>query len=184
MKNRLYFVYKRQGCRSPLLMILGVIFLSLLFTSCATRIIPKEMEGQIDWTVSFEQVKSDPNAHLGKTILVGGEIIGMHNKKETTEIEILQKPLGNDRRPLFVDESSGRFIYIHPTFLDPSIYKSGRKVTVVGMVEGARSQNLGEVEIVYPILAGKHLYLWPPYRPHPGEPSIGIGFGFSAVYGR
>ena len=183
MKNKNYLDDKRKGFPS-LIMILGVICFSFLFVSCGHRIIPKEMEDKVDWTLSFEAVKSDPNATLGKTILVGGEIIETHNKKETTEIEILQKPLGSDYRPLFVDESKGRFIYIHPTFLDPSIYKSGRKVTVVGTVEGARSQRVGEVEMAYPILAGNHLYLWPPYRPHSVEPSIGIGFGFGAVYSR
>lgn len=155
-----------------------------LLTSCGPKIIPDEVEERIDREISFEEVKRDPQSYMGKRILVGGEIIETRNLKERTEIEILQKPLGSDRGPLFVDESKGRFLVVHPSFLDPTVFRSGRRITVVGVVEGSRSQNVGETAMVYPVLQDEHLHLWPLDSGRRNEPNFGISLGFGAIFGR
>jgi outer membrane lipoprotein len=135
--------------------------------------------------VTFEEVKRNPETYRGKRILVGGEIIETRNLQGKTEIEILQKPLGNDRGPLPVDESEGRFLLIHSSFLDPSVFRSGRRVTAVGVVEGSRSQRIGEMEMVYPIFENEHIHLWPSGSgQHGAEPSFGISLGFGAIFSR
>ena len=160
------------------------IILPLFLTACGPKVIPKEMEERIDKQVTFGDVRRDPGAFKGKRILVGGEIIDTRNLQGKTEIEILQKPLGPDREPLPVDASEGRFLLIHPAFLDPSVFRSGRRVTAVGVVEGSRSQRIGETEMIYPVLENEHIYLWPLGSGQSREPSFGISLGFGAVFGR
>lgn len=155
-----------------------------IFSACGPRVIPEDLERKIEKEITFEEVKKNPDAYKGKRILVGGEIIETRNLQDKTEIEILQKPLGRDHAPLPVDESRGRFLLVHPSFLDPSVFSSGRRVTAVGLVEGGRSERIGQVEMVYPVLQSEHIHLWPPGSGGRTEPSIGIGFGFGAVFSR
>lgn len=149
-----------------------------LLSSCGPRAVPEDLERKVDKEINFDEVKKDPEAYKGKRILVGGEIIEVHNLKDKTEIEILQKPLGRDRAPLPVDESRGRFLLVHSSFLDPSVFSSGRRLTVVGLVEGGRTERIGQAEMIYPVLQSEHIHLWPPGSEVQTGPSIGIGFGF------
>lgn len=157
---------------------------SVFLAACGPKVIPKEHEEKIDKKLTFAEVKRDPAAFKGKRILVGGEIIETRNLEGKTEIEILQKPLGRDRGPLQIDQSEGRFLLIHPSFLDPSVFGSGRRVTAVGVVEGSRSQKIGESEMVFPILENEHIHLWPVGSGQRNEPSFGISLGFGAIFGR
>lgn len=160
-----------------------VLILPLFLGACGPKVIPKEVEEKIDKQLSFDEVKRDPGAFKGKRVLVGGEIIETRNLQGKTEIEILQKPLGQDRGPLMADSSAGRFLLIHPAFLDPSVFRSGRRITAVGVVEGSRSQKIGESELIYPIFENEHVYLWPVGSGQSSEPSFGISLGFGAVFG-
>ena len=168
--------------RPPLLFI--SLILSLFFAGCGPKVIPKEFEEKIDKKVTFEEVKRNPEAFKGKRILVGGEIIETRNLQGKTEIEVLQKPLGRDRDPLPADESAGRFILIHPSFLDPTVFRGGRRITAVGVVAGNRAQKIGETEMIYPVLESEHIHLWPIGSGQRTEPSIGIGLGFGFGFGR
>lgn len=166
---------------------LALFFLLLsftMFTSCGPRVIPEDLERKVERGISFQEVKKNPESYKGRRILVGGEIIEIRNLQNKTEIEILQKPLGRDRAPINVDESGGRFVLIHPAFLDPSVFRSGRRLTAVGLVEGARAERVGQAEMVQPVLQSEHIHLWPPGQGGRSEPSIGIGFGFGFGFSR
>jgi outer membrane lipoprotein len=88
-------------------------------------------------------------------------IISSVNLKEGTMIEVLQKPADTRGKPKDVDESEGRFLALHPGYLDVAIYNRGRKVTVAGEVEGKKIQRLGEIEYTYPLISAKEIHLWP-----------------------
>ena len=47
-------------------------------------------------------------------------------------------------------------------YLDPAIYSKGRQVTLAGRVLGTRTDTVGEITYVYPLLACLEVYLWPP----------------------
>ncbi len=158
--------------------VLFLLLFSFIFSSCGPKVIPEDLERKVDKEISFQEVKKNPESFKGRRILVGGEIIGIRNLQDKTEIEILQKPLGRDRAPLNVDESEGRFVLIHPSFLDPSVFRSGRRLTAVGLVEGSRSEQVGQAQMVEPVLHSEHIHLWPPGQGGRTEPSIGIGLGF------
>lgn len=167
--------------------VLATFFLLLslsIFSSCGPRVVPEDLERKIEKEITFEEVKKNPEGYKGKRLLVGGEIIEVRNLQDKTEIEILQKPLGRDRAPLNVDESDGRFVLIHPSFLDPSVFRSGRRLTAVGWVEGSRAERVGQAETVQPVLQSEHIHLWPPGQGGRTEPSIGIGLGFGFGFSR
>jgi outer membrane lipoprotein len=83
--------------------------------------------------------------------------------KEGTLIEILQKPLDREGKPLRTDRTEGRFIAAADRFLDSAVYHAGRDITIVGEVAGQKTMRLGEVDYTYPLVHVKDLHLWEPY---------------------
>ena len=71
--------------------------------------------------------------------MLGGVIVASRNAKEGTFIEILQKPLDSDGRPLDTDATEGRFLVQSDEFLDSAVYHRGRLITVVAEVAGRKS---------------------------------------------
>lgn len=153
----------------------------LWFAACATPISP-EMTKEVDQSISFESLLREPAAFNGKTVLLGGDIIKTENLPEKTLIIMLQRSLDSKTKPIEADGSKGRFIISVPGFLDPAIYRQGRKITVVGRVAGKEVRTLDEIEYGYPIIDKRELHLWPVEESQDTEPrvifGIGIGIGF------
>ena len=158
-----------------------VLVAMLLLAGCA-HVISKEVLQEVDTSVSFVQVSKDPEAHRGKTVLFGGDVIETQNLSDKTHIVVLQRPLGSRGEPSGGDVSEGRFIIQTPGFLDPAIYSPGRKLTVAGTVAGKEVRPLGEIEYTYPIIEKRELYLWTEEEAASDEPGVrfgvGIGIGF------
>ncbi len=162
----------------------GFCLILFLLTSCGPKIIPDEFEAKIDKSLSFEMIIQNPEPHIGKRILVGGEIIETHVYQDGSEIEILQKPLDSGRVPRFTDKSLGRFFLRHTTFLDPEIYKSGRRITVVGVVQGSKARQIAQAIRTYPILENDYHRLWPYGSGYNDDHSLRFHFGFGAIFSR
>lgn len=161
---------------------LFIACLAVLISACAPVISQKTME-TIDKSISFEALHKNPDIFKGKTVVLGGQIITTTVKANETWIEVLQKPLGYRQKPLDTDESSGRFLARFEGFLDPSIYKSGRKLTVAGKVEGRIIRPLNELNYTYPVLFVQEHYLWKAdYDYSATRFGVGIGAG-SGSYG-
>ena len=137
-----------------------LVFLSLMIFSACAPIIPQELKRSIREKITIHEVVKNPDAYKGKMVLWGGEVLRTVNKKEGTMIEILQLPLDRSDRPKDVDASEGRFLVLHPDYLDGAIYRQGREITVVGEVQGVKILPLGEIEYIYPFLKAKKIHLW------------------------
>ena len=62
-------------------------------------------------------------------------------------------------------------------FLDEQIFSKGRKITLVGKVEGKESRALDQITYDYPLLRVQEYYLWPVGRYRTGPDvrfSVGI----------
>lgn len=153
----------------------GGLLWVLLLPGCASDpVIPEPLEGQVDRTVTFEQLRESPESHQGKMLVLGGEVLTAKRLKEGTQLEILQLPL-DDNQPVFErDGSQGRFLALQREFLDPATV-TGTRVTIVGEVTGAVTQRLDESEYRYPALDVKHLRVW-ENRPM-AERRAGPGWG-------
>jgi outer membrane lipoprotein len=147
-------------------LVFGLLLL-ILFSGCTP--ISKELRAQTDRTVSFRQVFQNPEANKGKIVIWGGEIIETINQKDgTTLIVILQRPLDWMEEPKF-QRSEGRFIVRAEGYVDPYVFKRGRRITVAGEILERKVMRLGELEYPYPLLQSKQLYLWGEYyySPYP-----------------
>ena len=135
--------------------------------------------------LTFPMVLQNPDAYVGDIVLWGGDIVQTTNINEGTEIIVLETPLGGGERPEKVKESQGRFIAMSSKFLDPSIYKAGRKITLAGQVAGKKTRPLGETTYTYPVVTIKQLHLWkkrPPYVYYPYD-YWGPGWGWGPYWG-
>lgn len=146
------------------------------------------MEPLVDRTVSFSDVQASPESYKGRVLVLGGEVLNAKRLRDSTQIEVLQLPLGDGEKPS-VDrqQSQGRFFALQQEFLDPATVVKGTRVTIVGEVSGAKTDRLDDVEYLYPTLIVKHLHVWPAesYDWRQRKPAVGIfgGMGFGG-FGR
>lgn len=140
------------------------LLLSLLLvmaSACATEPIAKQyrQEARAE-DLTFSMVFQNPEAYVGDIVLWGGVIVETTNLKNGTEIIVLQTPLGGEERPKSAKHSRGRFIAMSEKFLDPALYRWGRKITLAGQVAGKKTLALGKTSYTYPVVTIKQLHLW------------------------
>jgi len=157
-----------------------VMFTALVVIGCAP-VISQEALKQVDQSVRFEELLENPEGYRGRTVLLGGDIIETQNLADKTLIVVLQRSLGYRKKPAAEGVSKGRFIVSVTGFLDPSIYRPGRKITVVGLVVGTEVRPLGEIEYTYPLIAKRELYIWPTEESSAAGSGVhfGVGIGIS-----
>jgi outer membrane lipoprotein len=156
-------------------------FMILLFpflSACAAAISEQAMR-DIDPNITFRALIMDPDNYRGKSILVGGQILSTAVKEKETWMEVLQQPLDWQKKPKGGDISEGRFLVHFDGFLDPAVYAAGRKITIVGKVEGKKAQPLKEMEYVYPVLKPQEHHLWTIEEY--GGPSFHFGIGIGGT---
>jgi outer membrane lipoprotein len=123
--------------------------------------IPLGLEQEIDTSVSFADLKSSPSEFIGRTVMIGGNVIRAKRTEAGTELEVLQLPtaktgtLSEERL-----RSEGRFLGVREQFLDPASLPSGTPITVIGTVKGETTRQLDESDYTYPVLEVKHIIDW------------------------
>jgi outer membrane lipoprotein len=161
-----------------------LIFATLLATAACTMPISKQSLNQVDAGITFEEVRQDPDRHVGRYLLLGGAIAAVRGSGSGgSELEVVQFPTSHRGRITSTDRSAGRFIARDSTFRDPAIYYPGRLVTLVGQVAGKMTGRLGEVDYLYPVLTVHELHLWDPAE-YPGSSPVhfGIGIGIGVIH--
>jgi outer membrane lipoprotein len=142
------------------------LFIFFITAGCAPPF-SKETLDKVNRNVSFQELKKEPENFKGTTVMLGGMIVGSKNANEGTLIEILQRPLDTEGRPLQTDSTEGRFLIQSDTFLDPAVYHEGRLITVVAEVIGRKELLFDDIMYAYPLLIVKDLHLWEPSQgPH------------------
>jgi outer membrane lipoprotein len=158
------------------LTLLGML---IFVCSCASDVIPKELEGQVDRKVSYLQIKESPATHTGRMVVLGGEVLSAKRGNDSTRIEVLQLPLDGSLEPVpDRTTSQGRFLALQKAFLDPATVPVGTRVTIIGEMTGTTTLPIDDVQYTYPTLALRHLKVWERVQPGVRPPvSIGIGGG-------
>lgn len=125
------------------------------------RALTPELRQSIDRTLSFADIRTTPEAFLGRTVMLDGVVLSAKRAAERTEIELLQLPREAGRPPVSDRTlSEGRFLAIHPQFIDPARFEKGLPLTVVGTVAGVERRPLDEGEYRYPVVELKQLVTW------------------------
>ena len=131
------------------------------------QVLPDQIQQQVDQSVSFADLKANPSAYQGKTVMVSGIVLKSKRVKDRTEIEVLQIPTGSGAVPTKDRaRSQGRFLAVKSgEFLDPAVVDAGTPVTVVGEVGSPVTRGMDEGEYTYPVLEIKHLVDWDEVNP-------------------
>ena len=167
--------------------VLTAAALALLVSACSgSKVIPPELEGQIDRSASFRDLQASPSMMQGRTLVLGGEVLGARRVQDGVELEILQLPVKDDDPPSERrTESQGRFLAIDHGAQDPAAFPPGTRLTVVAEVQGEDTRRLDESTYRYPIVDVKHMYVWneDQYRER-SRSTVGLfggmGFGFGS----
>ncbi|MBP1698779.1 MAG: outer rane lipoprotein Slp [Deltaproteobacteria bacterium] len=138
---------------------LFLVFIFLL-SGCA-HVISKDLRIKSDPSLTLGQVRQNPDALKEKLVIWGGEIIETVNQRDgTTQIEVFQRPLGWRGEPKETSYSEGRFLVLADSYLDPYIFRRGKRITVGGEIIGEKTKPLGEMEYRYPVVSSKQIYLF------------------------
>ncbi|MEJ2723391.1 MAG: Slp family lipoprotein [Deltaproteobacteria bacterium] len=137
-----------------------VLFVAAVSGCSYSYPISKQLRQEARKDLTFSMVLKDPTAYTGSIVLWGGSIIETVALTEGSEIFVLQTPLDQMESPEASRYSQGRFIAKSSSFLDPEIYKNGRRITLAGEVIGKETRSLGKSQYTYPVVALKQLYLW------------------------
>lgn len=142
-------------------------FLILLLVGCASSRVPPVISEAPEKPVSVSEVQQTPDRFLGQQVRWGGTIVGVRNRKQTTEIEILSRPLDADGKPRKKKPGTGRFLALLTGFADPVEYPEARLLTITGRLEQVATRPIGEYPYRYPVVTVERSYLWP--QPSPSD---------------
>lgn len=135
----------------------------LIFAVSACTVVPEPIQvADANILVPFEDVANnlESSAQLGKKARWGGRIVGVENKKEVSEIEIVFFPESSSGKPRIGQESGGRFKAVVDGFVDPLVFEKNRLITVVGEVAVAQTGIIGEQNYTYPTLNAVGYHMW------------------------
>lgn len=151
-------------------------FFSLLLAGCGTNPIDHK---QVTLRSTPDRLLEAGSATAGK-VMWGGVILSSVNLDQGTQIEVLSYPLDHRQLPEVFRQSTGRFVLLHPDFLETTDYANGRLVTVLGSVTGIGQAKLGEAEYSYASIDATEIYLWREDRSDVAPAfSVGIGINLS-----
>ena len=137
----------------------GFCMLLLVLAGCASKPTTSIGLAVVD-KVSVAQARADADAHLGARVRWGGIVTEVENKVDETWIFVVARELKNNEKPISDSDSEGRFIASFDGFIDPSIYKEGRPLSVVGTFEDTTVRSIGDFDYRFPIVKVTDSHLW------------------------
>ncbi len=132
---------------------------------------------------SLTEVRATPDQYRGQSIHWGGEIAAVTNNADETRFEIVQHSLNRHGKPIG-DETQGRFFAYISGFVDPTIYKSGRLISVKGNYIRMLESQVGNYKTEFPEIRVSSHKLWPiePKVIYNDDPWRNTYGGWNAVY--
>jgi outer membrane lipoprotein len=164
--------------RAKLLRPLLLLCAALSVGGCAT---PFDV-GTADRNVTPRESVDNPALVRNRLVAWGGVLVNGKNLADNTQFEVVGYPLDRDNRPKPNTDPLGRFLVIHPGYLETNDYAPGRQITVVGKVTETRTGKVGAAQMVYPVVVADRLYLWPKVsEEQPREPRFHFGIGIGVM---
>ncbi|MCK7496224.1 MAG: Slp family lipoprotein [Comamonadaceae bacterium] len=145
----------------------------LLLTGCATTF----DVGGADTTLTPQQRRGDDRYGAQQDRRLGRRDRRRPQPRRPHPLELLGYPLDHRNRPDRDAAPVGRFLAMHPGYLETADYQAGRLLTVVGTVAETRAGTVGEARYVYPVLNVTGLKLWPTAQQEAAEPRFHFGVG-------
>jgi starvation-inducible outer membrane lipoprotein len=120
-----------------------------------------EVTKNVNPGITFALLQQNPEAYKGQTVLLGGQIVSADLTSDgLVNIEVKQKPLDSNQKPIVSSRLGGVFLIQFPG-RDLKEIHIGNLVSVVGTVAGTKIQYLAGLS--YPILLinAQALNYWP-----------------------
>ncbi len=140
--------------------LLLIISITLSLSSC-TSVISRQMRDEALPALPLKTLVENVQDYQGKTVILGGYILGTENSPGLSTIWVLQTPLDAWETPIEKDKSEGRLVVTSQDFLDPKVFQPDRQITVAGTIEGLSQANTGLCIFPCLKLSSREIYLWP-----------------------
>jgi outer membrane lipoprotein len=159
---------------------LNLMLLTLLAVAACTTLPELDTAG-VNAGLTPARVVTDPQRWVGSKVLWGGAILEITNLKDSTRLEVLSHPLDGNMRPKPGARTQGRFVVEQSGYLEPATYAPDRLLTVVGIVSGTETRDIGAATAMRPVVESTQLYLWPGTERGWDGSSVhfGVGVGVS-----
>jgi outer membrane lipoprotein len=145
-------------------------------------VLSTQVRQQADRSITFGHLRTMPEAYIGRTVILGGDIVRVWNVPGATWLDVVQRPLDAADQPILTARSEGRFVVRCDRYLNPLLYTAGRVVTIAGRVLGTHTDTLGEHVEVSPLLTCVDIYLWPQATVTEGHPSLWLWWEWDPWY--
>lgn len=140
-------------------LVLGIITMAAVLGGCA-HVMSDAGLALADRSVSYADIRKNPEALAGRNVLVGGVIAGISSSGDVMQLEVAQFELLSNGVPDEFSTSAGRFLVVSGELLDPLFYRPGLLVTVIGEIKGQKTQKLEGVDYRYPLVSARELRLF------------------------
>ena len=131
----------------------------------------------------FKTLAQEADKYVGKTVILGGYILGtkleVENLSGETIIDILQAPLSFQDEPKSKGQSEGKLIISHKGYLEPQAHSKNRKITVSGTFAGCMGEKIKICKI-----ESREIYVWPEYIYNPPFYDPGSSYYWYKYYHR
>ena len=124
---------------------LACLVLGSLLAACApTPIFPPDVSDKVDRTVTFENLKTNPDDYKDRTVELGGQIVGSITEQD--EVHMLLRALPIRTTPVYGPVDTGRlngmFVIRYAGKIGAQDVQNGNMVVVIGAVMGAVATSL------------------------------------------
>jgi outer membrane lipoprotein len=153
--------------------LLIITLLIFLLSACAGK-----PERVILASPSPAAVAADINHHKGRRVEWGGVIIATENRRNSTWLELLAYPLDENHKPRPDAKPFGRFLAVHPGYLETADYAPKRWATMIGNIRELRVGKVGAATYRFPLIEIEHIDLWRKIgTKSSSEPKVHFGIG-------
>jgi len=159
-----------------------ILVCSVLLAGCATSQPFPTQDLNLELTPR-EAVQLGDDAD-NEQVLWGGRVIDVRPLEQGTQLELLAYPLTRDQQPDLSRSSLGRFLVLHPDYLEPVDWAVNRLVTVRGRIDGIREGRIGEADYQYPMVVAEDALLWPERDSPRADTSPRVRLGIGVMFSR
>jgi outer membrane lipoprotein len=152
-----YILHVREDYMKSLMWYLLV--LTVMMGGC-THVMSDAGLALADRSISYADVKKNPEALVGKNVLIGGIIAKNDSSGDVLQLEVAQLELLTNGVPDELSRSNGRFLVVSGELLDPLFYRTGMLITIVGEIKGQKLQKLEGADYRYPLVSAREIRLF------------------------
>jgi len=111
----------------------------LAFVLLSCSVVSPELVKEAEPPVPFEALLREVEKYRGKTVILGGYVLGIKHREKETLLCVLEVPLNAWHKPKSRTLAEGKFVVSHKGFLSVQRYGLDREITVAGKVLGIRA---------------------------------------------